>query len=354
MSTTTSGSFDASFFENEVAPALPPAILDFHAHTWRVSDWKDVPWESRQPAGKYMVVEKDYPAEALLADGRGAFPGREYRAVCFGYPTPSADNGRDTAYVASAGTRRGLYPLMVAGAELAVPREVLRERIERHHFLGFKVFLNWLGDDYGEKTVEEMLGANEMDLAEELSLVVLLHVPRAGRLADPVVQRGVRWLSRSWPRARIVLAHCGRCYLPAEMARAIGSVRDLENVSLDTSMVMDETVLRMVFDGIGPARVVYATDFPVAAMRGRRVRVADHWVDVVQGDYPASAYRVKAEGIRAVPMALEIARAVRTAAEAAGVTAEELAGVFFGNGMRLLSGAAGGRLLRAVEDGWKD
>ncbi len=136
---------------------------------------------------------------------------------------------------------------MVAGSRLAVPREALRERILRDGFLGFKVFLDWQGDDYGERTVEDMLGANEMDVADELSLVVLLHVPRAGRLADPVVQRGVRWLATRWPRARIVLAHCGRCYLPAEMERAVGAIRDLPNVWLDTSMVMEEGVLAVLF-----------------------------------------------------------------------------------------------------------
>ena len=76
-----------------------------------------------------------------------------------------------------------------------------------------------------------------------------------------------------WPGAKIVLAHCGRCYLPAEMEKAIGSARGMPNVFLDTSMVMDEAVLQMVFDSIDSSRVVYGTDLPIAAMRGRRVRV---------------------------------------------------------------------------------
>jgi len=53
-----------------------------------------------------------------------------------------------------------------------------------------------------------MLGPEEMELADELRLVVLLHVPRAGRLADPVVQAGVRDYAgvtpvrvSSWPTA---------------------------------------------------------------------------------------------------------------------------------------------------------
>jgi hypothetical protein len=233
-----------------------------------------------------------------------------------------------------------------------VPRELLRERVERHAFMGFKVFLDWQGDDYGDRTVEQMLSANEMEVAQELELVVLLHVPRSGRLADPVVQRGVRWLATSWPRARIVLAHCGRCYIPWEMEKAVHAIRDLPNVWLDTSMVMEEGVLATLFSGIDSSRVLYATDFPVAAMSGRRVRVMDHWVDVVQGDVPESAYRVKAKGIRTTMMAREIALAVRDGARRAGIGDDRLRAVFYENGMRVLGGVRGGVGIRETEARW--
>ena len=344
----------STFYQERIAPHLPPVVLDFHAHVWRKADWHSVPWKSGVAGGGYMVADEDYTADRLIGDGRRCFPDREYRAVCFGYPTPSADNRKDTAYAASAGRRRGLYTLVIAGAPLAVPADVLRERLEEGRFLGFKVFLPWHGDDYGSTSVQEMPSANEMDVAQELGLVVLLHVPRAGRLADPEVQAGVLALSRGWPGAKVVLAHCGRCYLPSEMERAIGCLKNLLNVYLDTSMVMDETVLRMVFDGIDSARVLYATDFPVAAMAGRRVRVMDHWVDVVASDAPPSAFRVRAEGIPSAPMAQEIAFAVVTAGRAAGLPGDKLRDVFFENGMRVLRSVRGGRALKRVEAEWRE
>ncbi len=346
-------------YRHQVAPFLPPAVLDFHAHVWNSSSLR-APARAeaaREPAkgkgGTYMVTPDDYPVERLLADAARAFPDREYRAVCVGNPGPTADHDRDTALLAAAGRRRGIYPLMVAGAELGIPRETIRRDLEKGGFLGYKVFLNWLGDDYGNKRVEDMLGPNEMDLADELGLVIMLHVPRAGRLADPEVQRGVRWLTETWPRAGIVLAHCGRCYLPSEMEKAAGFLRDLPGVHLDTSMVMDEVVLQIALDAIGPTRLVFATDYPVAAMNGRRVRVGDHWVDIVQGDYLPSAFRVRAEGIRAVPMAVEIALAVIGAARRVGLTQRDVDGIFFGNGMQLLRRVRGGAALSRTEAGWQ-
>jgi predicted TIM-barrel fold metal-dependent hydrolase len=344
---------ESTFYKELIAPHLPPIVLDFHAHTWRKSDWRSVPWESGAKGGKYMVAAEEYPVERLIADGHASFPDREYRAVCFGYPTPAADNVKDTAYVAGAGRKRGMYPLMIAGKSLKVPAELLRKRLDEGGFLGFKVYLPWYGDDYGNTSVADLLSPNEMDVAQELGLVVLLHVPRSGRLADPEIQAGVRWLSEGWPAAKIVLAHCGRCYLPAEIERAIGSLKTLSNVYLDTSMVMDETALRMVFDGVDSSRILYATDFPVAAMVGRRVRVLNHWVDIVTGDVPASAYRVKAEGIGATYMSLEVAFAVLTAGRAAGIGDAKLRRVFFENGMEVLRSVRNGTALKRAEEQWR-
>ena len=339
---------DLPFYQLEIGPVLPSRVLDFHAHTWKSEQWKEVPWETGARGGRYMVAEQQYDVETLLADGRRIFPDREYSAVCFGYPGPAADLAKTNAYAAEVGDQRGLYPLLITGRDL-LPRAELERQIVENGFFGFKVYLNWRGDDYGSVGVGDMIGPNEMGLADDLRLVVLLHVPGAGRLAEPEVQEGVRSLARDYPRASIVLAHCGRAYLPDEMTRAVPAIRDLENVFLDTSMVMDPTVLQIVFESIDSRRVLFGTDFPVAAMRGRRVYVMDHWVDVVLEGYPPSAYRVASDSIRATFMAWEIVLAVRRAAEMAGLSAQQLSDVFFENGMAVLRRLMDGRLLRGPE-----
>ena len=329
---------DRTWYAQEIAPVLPSAVLDFHAHVWSADAWKERPWETGQPGGRYMVTDEHYPAERLLHDARACFPDRDYQAVCFGYPTPAADWAPDTAYVADAARRhQGLYPLLLAGPALELTRAQYEEALDSGSFHGFKVFLNWYGDDYGDIGVEQMVGPTERALANERGLIVMLHVPGRGRLADPHVQAGVRRLAAECPEAKIVLAHCGRCYLPAQMKAAIGSLRGLANVWMDTSMVMDPVVLQIALNEIGPGRLLFGTDFPVAAMRGRRVRVRDHWVDVVLPRYPPSAYRVAGEGYRAGFMAWEIVLAIRWAAELTGINEAERDGIFHGNGMVLLA-----------------
>ena len=136
------------------------------------------------------------------------------------------------------------------------------------------------------------------------------------------------------------------------MRRAIGSIRDLPNVWMDTSMVMDPLVLQIALEAIGPGRLVFGTDFCVAAMRGRRVRVMDHWVDVVLPGRPQSAFRVQSDNMRATFMAVEIAVAVRDAAERVGLSEADRHAIFFENGMALLDRVMGGRQRKAVEDRW--
>jgi hypothetical protein len=62
----------------------------------------------------------------------------------------------------------------------------------------------------------------------------------------------------------------------------------------------------------------------------------DHWVDVVLDEYPESAYRAQSGSIRATYMAVEIAVAIRDAAERVGISDLQRAGIFHDNGMKLL------------------
>lgn len=335
---------DLPFYHERIAPILPETVLDFHTHIWQRDQWLDIPWDTGAAGGKYMVTTTEYGIEDLQADGARLFPDRTFTAVCFGHPTPATDNAKTNAYAASAGTRPGMFPLIVAGKGTQ-PAAELREAICEHGFFGYKVYLNWNGDDYGSVKVEDMLGSDQMALADELRLIVLLHVPRSERLADPEVQNGVRSLAVEYPNANIVLAHCGRCYHPDRMKIAVDAIAGLDNVFLDTSMVMNPLGLQIIFQNIDSSRVLFATDLPVANMRGRRVYVMDHWVDVVLDGYPPSAYRVASDGIRATFMAWEIIAAIHRAADVAGLSESKCRDIFFENGRALLRRVMDGRQL---------
>jgi hypothetical protein len=171
-------------------------------------------------------------------------------------------------------------------------------------------------------------------------------VPGARRLADPAIRRSVLGHAERYPNAQIVLAHCGRCYHPDEMKQAAPALRDAPNLYLDTAMVMDPLVLEMLLETVEARRVLFATDLPVAAMRGRRVNVMDHWVDLVLEGYPESSFRVASNNMRATFMAYEIVRAIEQAAARVGFSQEQLQGLFHDNGMAVLARVMKGEVLR--------
>ncbi len=334
---------DIPFYREEILPILPKQILDFHVHIWKVEHWKEVPWEKDRPGSKYMVLEGDNSVEELLADGKKIFPAVDYNAVCFGFPSPSTDVEMANKYVSEVCEgHKNLFPLMLIGRNTTPPEEIM-SMLQKKGFLGYKVLTPWYGDDYGTITVKDMIGPIEMEIANKFKLIVLLHVPGAGRLADPKVQEDIEEYATQFPNANLVLAHCGRCYMPEQIIRAINFLKKLNNVYLDTAMVMEPQVLQIIFENIGYKRVIFGTDLPIARMRGRRVYVMNHWVDIVVGEYPESAYRVPAKNISATFMAWEIILAIKRAAYAVGLSPQQLYEIFYENGMRLLECARAGR-----------
>ena len=57
--------YDLPFYREHIAPLLPPAVLDFHAHVWKSEHWREVMWRTDAAGGKYMVTLEQYGIEAL-------------------------------------------------------------------------------------------------------------------------------------------------------------------------------------------------------------------------------------------------------------------------------------------------
>jgi len=331
---------DLPFYKEHIETKLPANVLDFHAHVWHSSHYMIDPLKNNEKGSGYMITTNDYTFDSLRKDADRIFPGKDYKAVCFGNPTPAVDQARTNEYISDGASKRsGLFPLMIAGKGL-LPGEELEKTIIHGNFYGYKVFLNWYGDNYADITIEDMLSPVEMNIAEKYRLIVLLHVPTSDRLANPVIQRGIQKLAEDYPSAQIVLAHCGRCYLPDQMKAAAHSIKDLHNVSLDSSMVMDPTALEILLEQIDSKRLLFATDFPVPAMRGRRVYVMDHWVDLVLDGYPESGYRVQSDNMRASFMVYEIILALLRAADRMRLSEAETQAIFHDNGMELINRVA--------------
>ena len=64
---------DRAFYDAELAPILPPVILDFHAHVWDCRDWDAVPWDAGapgRPGGEHRQLRRGTGGRASGEAGR--------------------------------------------------------------------------------------------------------------------------------------------------------------------------------------------------------------------------------------------------------------------------------------------
>ena len=317
---------DMAVYREVVRPVLSDKILDFHVHVWRPCD------ETDQYAGLWDV---GFGVEQLFSTAALMYPEQAYHAVVFGRPTLKGDRANDLV-VQGAREHTNLYPLYIP--DMHADEEQVRRTVREGGFYGFKPYWNLVEGkaSQDEVTIRDMLPEPYMRVADDWGLIITLHIPGSRRLADPRNLSDIRWLSRQYPHAKIFIAHIGRSYCLWSIKGNIEQVCDLPNVYFDVSYVQNPSVYTVFFEHVDPAKVVYGSDLPLSRLRGRRVCVNGHWVDVTRGSWAWTAHRDEAQPIEATFMTYEMIRALRQGAEEAGLSLAEIKSIFYENGMRVI------------------
>ncbi len=324
---------DHPVFHEELGPWLPDEIFDFHSHIFRR---EDDPREQESLNPSLPTVCEAYRVETYTEAMIRLFPGKRLRALLFGMPNPNADIPSANAYVADAARRHGFDALMLAG--LSEDEERLEADLRAGGFVGFKPYWGYVTwKDQADVILEDMLPPGQRRLADRLGLILMVHIPRHGRLADPVNVRGIQRLCEECPRAHIILAHLGRSYFP----EAIGDISTLprySNLSLDFSMVQDWEVCQVFIEVFGPGRLLFGLDMPVAQEKGKLVSANGQRHFFTKRIHPWSIHNSTGSyRMRCTFYAYEIIRAFKKAAERTGLTRAEIESVFSGNARRIIS-----------------
>jgi hypothetical protein len=327
---TTRHERNLKIFREELDDFLPEKILDFHVHVFNADV---LPAGESYVCAGHVIAKYDYAD--LERDLAEVYPGRQTAAVCFGLPDVSYDMKANNAYVAAGADHHRFFPL-----RLFDPHEADRAAVKRDlvagRFLGLKPYLDYVRKaDGGEVEVAEMLPDWIMQVADELGLLVMLHIPRRGRLADPLNQRQVIDLCRRFPRARIILAHIGRAYYRKGILGQLDALKDLPNLYFDLAMVNHWEVLEYLFRTVAPEKILYATDLPIALAPGKSVEINDQYTYVTPAPWKLS---ISDEHHKLVftSFLYEELRAIRQAVERAGRSRDFVRGLFYENGRRLL------------------
>lgn len=327
---TTKYERNRRIFETEFEDWLPERILDFHVH---VLNMGVVPAGEMFSCGGHPISR--YDLDDLTQDLAELYPRRETAAVCFGLPEVRYDQRVNDAYVAANCDRRRFFPFRLLDPRQDRP-EMLEMALAKKSFLGIKPYLDYVRkSDPNDVEIPEMLPDWAMDIVDRHRCIVMLHIPRKQRLADPVNQRQIVALCERYPRAKIVLAHVGRAYYLKNVLGSLDALKDLPNLYFDLAMLNHWEVLEHLFRTVAAEKILYGTDIPIALAPGKSVEINDQYTYVTPVPWKLSISDDHGK-LAFTSFAYEELRAIKKAAERLTLDRAFLEGLFFENGMALL------------------
>ncbi len=306
---------------------LPERVFDGHAHVYRCADIA--------PCPGFIAAG---PAEAGLdawRDAVGRFTGASRLAGGLFIPYPSRDGNAAAATeyaVAQAAAADSARALLLVGPRSS--RKAIERQLDNPTVAGFKPYhLYAKGRDTFRSDIGEYLPQWVWKLAEARGLLILLHVVKDGALADPDNAATLRRLCETYPRARLVLAHAGRCFHAPNAAAGLPALRGLDNVWFDSSGICEAEPLVAILDEFGPSRLMWGSDFPVSQQRGRCVTLGTGfaWITTDLIDWNDRAFFGEP-----VLVGLESLRALFQAVDDVGLNAEDIQNIFHCNMVQLL------------------
>lgn len=328
---TTKHERNRVIFDRELADFLPERILDFHVHVFNAG----VPPEGEPySCGGHPIVKYDY--EDLQQDLAECFPGRVTSAVCFGLPVAGYDRARNNAYLAQQSDRKRFFPLRLLDPHEDSP-EALRRDLEGGAFYGLKPYPDYVRKaNVNDVEVPEMLPAWAMEIANDYGLIVMLHIPRKGRLADPLNQQQIVQLSEVYPKTRIVVAHIGRAYYLKNVVGNLERLKALPNVYFDLAMLNHWEVLEHLFQEIPVERILFGSDVPIALAPGKSVEINDQYTYVTPVPWALSISDDHGK-LEFTGFLYEELRAIKRAVERLRLGRDFVEAIFYENGARLLA-----------------
>ncbi len=339
---------DRRVYAEQLADFLPAEIVDIHTHVWRASDFPPpapVVGEQRTVTWPALVAREN-PIEDLLETYRLLLPGKRVTPLIFATLPEGGNLDAQNAYVAAC-ARQARVPALIF-SDPAWSAAELEDRVLAGGFRGAKSYLS-LAPAYlpgNEIRIFDFFTPAQLAVHDRHGWVVMLHIPRAGRLKDAVNLAQLLQIERDYPNLKLIVAHVGRAYCAEDVGDAFEVLAQTRRMCFDFSANTNEDIFTQLLRCVGPQRVLFGTDLPILRMRMRRITRDGHYVNLVPrglyGDVSGDKNMGEVDGEEAARLTFflyEELLAFRRAAECVGLSRADLEDVFGNNARRLLDGA---------------
>lgn len=332
--------YDKFIYKEELFDFLPDKMIDAHVHLWLEGMDREGDRESRKGMVDWTkIVAPDCSVEDLLQSYSQMFPGKSVKPVIFGWP--SMDLEKTNAYAADVSAKYGFPALFCTNWD--TPAEVIREAITSGRFVGIKPYLN-NSPAYipaGEIRIFDFLPHEHLKVCDELGAVVMLHIPRAKRLGDPVNLAQMVEIDERYPNAKTIIAHIGRAYCEEDFGDGFEVMAKTRNLYFDFTANCLDLAIENIIKAVGPGRVMFGSDMPITKMRMYRIVEDGHYINVVPrglyGDVSYDKNMRETDEEKITTFMYEELLAFKRASLKLGLTKDEIAAILGTNASKLFS-----------------
>ena len=327
--------YDKKIYREYLADFLPEFIIDVHTHIWKENFVKSL--EARGCVTWTNRVARECVFEDLAAVYTQVFPGKTVKPIIMG--NPAADLNETNAYAAECAKKSGLPALFCTSYN--TPETKIRQALASGGFAGIKPYLSnspeYIPPD--EIRIFDFLPREHLKIADELQKAVMLHIPRPGRLKDPVNTAQLMEIDACYPNAKIIIAHIGRAYTEEDIGAAFEILRGSKNLLFDFSANTSDKAMIECIKAVGTKRVMFGSDMPITKMRMYRISENGLYKNVVPrglyGDVSGDKNMKESDETDITFFIYEELKAFRRAAEYLHLTKSGLADIFYGNAAEL-------------------
>lgn len=339
---------DRRIYEEELRDFLPSEMIDIHCHVWRYGlsgvGKPDPGKPSRVLMWPYMIA-RDNPIEDLKESYKLFFPDKKVTPLFF------ASTTRETAFACNDYCRACAAETGYPALYYSLPeqsKDEIAEEMKKGHFYGLKSYLD-LAPNYipsNEIRIFDFFPRHQLEKLNQMGGLMMLHIPRPGRLKDPVNIAQILEIKRDFPRIRLIIAHIGRAYCKEDITGAFEALAEANDLMFEFTANTNEYVMTKLLEAVGPARVMFGSDLPVLRMRMRRIEENGTYINLVPpglyGDPSQDSHLrevSKEEGEELTFFMYEELLAFKKAAMNVGLSSADVGRVFYGNAKDLIDGA---------------
>ena len=334
---------DRDFYEQELKNFLPAKIIDIHTHVYAKKNKVVLPAYNKRKVVWPSLVADENTGEQIQEMYQLMFPGKEVTPLIFSSIERGQDFKLNNDYVAEI-SRKYNYPALYYSRPEESGEE-LEMRCYEGGFLGLKSYLSLSPEYLPEKQIRifDYFPKYQLETANRNGWIVMLHIPRDGRLGDKVNLMQMLEIEDNYPNLKLIIAHIGRAYTMNDIGDAFEVLASTKNMMFDFSANTNQHAMYKLLETVGTKRVMFGSDAPICRMRMKRITENNTYINIVPkglyGDESQDPHLRGVKGAEAEALTFfmyEQLRSFKKASEELGLNKEDIEAITYSNARKLI------------------